>query len=298
MSLTPLFLGGDVLEVKTRRASTWRRYLQPNMLAAYIAILLGGLVSLAPFYFMLVYSTQTETAIFSAQPPLVPGEYFLENARNLFENVPFIRNLWNSFYIAVLATLVTVLFSGLAGFAFAMYDFRGRETLFTAVLATLLLPAFLNLVPFFLMMQAFNWIDKPIALWLPAAANAFGVFLLRQYIGSTLSRDLLEAGRIDGCSEFGLFWRLALPLIKPALGTLALITFVGSWNNFATALVILQSRETNTVQLALRGLQGAYDTDWGALLAGTALTVTPLIIIFIFTSKQMIEGLMAGSVKG
>ena len=148
------------------------------------------------------------------------------------------------------------------------------------------------------MMQAFGWIDRPIALWLPAAANAFGIFLLRQFIGSTIPGELLEAGRIDGCSEIGLFARIVLPLTRPALGTLGLITFVGSWNNFVSALVILQSKETSTVQLALRALQGAYDTDWGALFAGTALTVLPLVIIFIFTSKQMIEGLMAGSLKG
>jgi multiple sugar transport system permease protein len=275
-----------------------RRRVSLPLLAAYLMIGLGALFCLIPFYIMLVYGSHSVAEIFSFPPPLWFGDDFGTNVQNLLNVVPFWRNLWNSFYIAIMSTIFTLFFCSLAGFAFAMYDFKGREWLFTIVLGTLLIPGFLNLVPFYLMMQAIGWIDRPIALYLPGAASAFGIFLMRQYIGSAVPRDLLEAARIDGASEFGLFWRIVVPLARPALGTLGLVTFIGAWNNFQGALVIMQSKETNTAQLALRNLQGAYNTDWGALFAGTVITVIPLLIIFTFTSRQLIEGLTAGSVKG
>ncbi len=148
------------------------------------------------------------------------------------------------------------------------------------------------------MMNILGLLNKPIALWLPGAASAFGIFLMRQYIGGILPRELLEAGRLDGCTEFGLYWRIALPLSRPALGTLGLVTFVGAWNNFQGALVVMQDTNTATVQLALNNLKGAYNTDWGALFAGTGLAVIPLLILFSIFSRQLIEGLTAESVKG
>jgi multiple sugar transport system permease protein len=280
------------------RTAAKRKRVSLALLSAYLVIGLGAVFCLAPFYIMLVYGSHSVSEIFSFPPPLWFGDDFSANVQNLLEVVPFWRNLWNSFYIATMSTIFTLFFCSLAGFAFAMYDFKGREWLFTIVLGTMLIPGFLNLVPFYLMMQAIGWIDRPVALYLPGAASAFGIFLMRQYIGSTVPRDLLESARIDGASEFGLFWRIVVPLARPAMGTLGLVTFIGAWNNFQGALVIMQSKETNTAQLALRNLQGAYNTDWGALFAGTVITVIPLLVIFAFTSRQLIEGLTAGSVKG
>jgi multiple sugar transport system permease protein len=277
---------------------TRRKGVSLVRLSAYLIIILGAFSCLTPFYIMLVYGSHSVADIFSFPPPLWFGDDFLTNLENLLATAPFWRNLWNSFYIAVMATFFTLFFCSLAGFAFAMYDFKGRETMFTIVLSTMLIPGFLNLVPFYLMMQAIGWIDRPIALYLPGAASAFGIFLMRQFIGSTVPRDLLEAARIDGASEFGLFWRIVIPLARPALGTLGLVTFIGAWNNYQGALVIMQSKETFTAQVALGALKGAFQTDWGALFAGTVITVVPLLIIFSFTSKQLIEGLTAGSVKG
>jgi len=269
-----------------------------GLLVGYLLIALGALFCLAPFYLMLVYATHSAAEIYSVPTPVGLGSALGENLAHLLEVVPFGRNLWNSLYIALLSTAATLFFCSLAGFAFAMYEFRFRELLFSGVLATLLIPGFLNLVPFYLMMNAFGWLNKPLALWLPGAASAFGIFLMRQYIGSTLPSALLEAARIDGCTEFGLYWKIALPLSKPALGALGLVSFVGAWNNFQGALIVMQDKNTATVQLALGNLKGAYNTDWGALFAGSALAVIPLLVLFAVFSKQLIEGLTAGSVKG
>ncbi|MFD1732474.1 carbohydrate ABC transporter permease [Deinococcus malanensis] len=179
-----------------------------------------------------------------------------------------------------------------------MYTFKGREFLFAIVLATLLIPTALNIVPFALIMQAIGWIDTPRALWVPGMAGAFGIFLMRQYIGSAIPKELMEAGRIDGASEFGIYRRIILPLCGPALGTLGMITFIGSWNSFVGPLIIFRSAETYTAPLLIRSLQAVANTDWGALMVGVALTVLPLLVIFAFASRQLIEGLTSGSLKG
>jgi multiple sugar transport system permease protein len=269
-----------------------------GLIAAYALIAVGALFCLLPFWLMLVYGTHTAKDIFSFPPPLWFGGAFFENLQRLTETVPFWRNVWNSFYIAGVTTALTLFFCSLAGFAFAMYDFRWREQLFSIVMATMLIPGFLNLVPFYKMMNAFGWLDRPIALWLPGVAGAFGIFLMRQYMGNTIPKDLLEAARIDGCSEFGLYWRIAAPLSRPALGTLGLVTFIGGWNNLQGSLVIMQSKDTFTIQHALNAMRGSYTTDWGGLFAGTLLAVLPLLLLFTLFSRQLIEGLMAGSVKG
>ena len=269
-----------------------------GMLAAYLLIAVGAVFCLLPFWMMLVYGTHSAREIFTYPPPMWFGTEFLENVQRLTETVPFFRNLWNSFYIALMATTFTLFFCSLAGYAFAMYDFKGREWLFTVVMGTMLIPGFLNLVPFYKMMNAIGWLDRPIALWLPGVAGAFGIFLMRQYIGSSIPKDLLEAARIDGCNEFELYWRIVLPLARPAMGTLGLVTFIGNWNNLQGSLIVMQSKDTFTVQHALNAMKGAYNTDWGGLFAGTLLAVIPLLVLFALFSKQLIDGLTAGSVKG
>ncbi len=282
------------MHVKTRA----RRLPSVGMVAAYSLIAFGALFCLLPFWLMLVYGTHTAQDIFSFPPPLWFGNAFFDNLQRLTETVPFWRNVWNSLYIAAMTTALTLFFCSLAGFAFAMYDFKWREHLFSIVMATMLIPGFLNLVPFYKMMNTFGWLDRPIALWLPGVAGAFGIFLMRQYMGNTIPKDLLEAARIDGCSEFGLYWRIGVPLSRPALGTLGLVTFIGGWNNLQGSLVIMQNKDTFTIQHALNSMRGAYNTDWGGLFAGTLLAVLPLLVLFALFSKQLIEGLMAGSVKG
>jgi multiple sugar transport system permease protein len=164
-------------------------------------------------------------------------------------------------------------------------------------MGTMLLPSFMNMIPTFMIMDILGWIDQPRALYIPGAASAFGIFLMRQFVSSSIPRELVEAARMDGCSELGIYWRIVLPLLKPALGTLGLITFIASWNNFIGPLIVMRSPDMYTLPLALRSLQSPVDTEWGALMAGSAIATLPLIILFVISSKQLISGLTAGAVK-
>ncbi|GIW29145.1 MAG: sugar ABC transporter permease [Meiothermus sp.] len=266
-------------------------------LGGYALLVLGGVLTIAPFYFMFVFATHQRSEIFGFPPPIWFGEHFLTNYQILIEKIPFWRAYWNNFYLALMTTITSLFFCSLAGFGFAMYQFRWREQLFAVVMATLLIPAILNLIPFYLLIYQIGWINTPKALWVPAMASALGIFMMRQYIISAIPKELVDAARIDGCSEFQIYWRVVLPLIRPALGTLGLITFIGSWNRFADVNVIMRTQETKTIPVVLRTLQGATDVEWGAIMAGTALMVAPLLLVFALAARQLMEGLTSGAVK-
>ncbi|MCA0240498.1 MAG: carbohydrate ABC transporter permease [Proteobacteria bacterium] len=264
---------------------------------AYALVAAGALVMMAPFWFMFVFATHTRAEIFSLPPPLVFGRGLDENLRILTEQLPFWRNVGWSVYVALASTALTLLFCSLGGYAFARLEFRGKEALFAFVMATMMLPTFMNIIPSFMVMDALGWIDEHRALYIPGAASAFGIFLVRQYAATAVPRELIEAARMDGCGEFGIYWRVALPLLRPALGTLGLVTFIGSWNNFMAPLVVMRSVENFTLPLALRSLQNPSNTEWGALMAGSAIATIPLLVLFAVSSRQLIAGLTAGAVK-
>ena len=274
--------------MKSERLAPW---------AAYCMVGVGSLIMLAPFYFMFVFATHSRTEIFSLPPPLFFGNDFFSNLSILTERIPFWRNLGWSLYVAIVSTALTLLFCSMAGYAFARFDFRWKNALFALVMGTMLLPSFMNMIPTFIVMDALGWIDQPRALYLPGAASAFGIFLMRQFVTTSIPKDLIEAARMDGCSEFGIYARIVVPLLKPAMGTLGLITFIASWNNFIGPLIVMRSPEMYTLPLALRSLQSPVDTEWGALMAGSAIATVPLIVLFMMSSRQLISGLTAGAVK-
>ncbi len=265
--------------------------------SAHAVVLLGALVMLAPFYFMFVFATQSRTDIFNLPPPLWFGDDLLANLAILTERLPFWRNLGWSVYVALASTALTLLFCSMAGYAFALFEFRFKNALFTLVMATMLLPSFMNMIPTFLIMDALGWIDQHRALYIPGAASAFGIFLMRQFAAAAVPRELVEAARMDGCGELGIYWHIALPLLRPALGTLGLVTFIASWNNFIGPLIVMRSADNYTLPLALRSLQSPVNTEWGALMAGSAIATIPLLILFAISSRQLIAGLTAGAVK-
>jgi multiple sugar transport system permease protein len=265
--------------------------------AAYCVVGVGALIMLAPFYFMFVFATHSRTEIFSLPPPLFFGDDFLNNLKILTERLPFWRNLGWSLYVAIASTVLTLLFCSMGGYAFALFEFRFKNALFGLVMGTMLLPSFMNMIPTFMIMDALGWIDQPKALYIPGAASAFGIFLMRQFVTSSIPKDLVEAARMDGCSEFGIYARIVLPLLKPALGTLGLITFIASWNNFIGPLIVMRSPEMYTLPLALRSLQSPVNTEWGALMTGSAIATLPLVVLFVLSSRQLISGLTAGAVK-
>ena len=274
--------------MKTDRLAPW---------AAYAIVGMGALVMLAPFYFMFVFATHSRTAIFSLPPPLWFGTDLVGNLKILTDHLPFWRNLGWSLYVAIASTALTLLFCSMGGYAFARFEFRHKNALFAFVMATMLLPSFMNMIPTFMVMDLLAWIDQPRALFIPGAASAFGIFLMRQFVATSVPKELIEAARMDGCGEFGIYWRIVLPLLKPALGTLGLITFIASWNNFIGPLVVMRSPEMYTLPLALRSLQSPVDTEWGALMAGSAVATIPLVVLFVLSSRQLISGLTAGAVK-
>ena len=274
--------------MNTHRMAPW---------AAYLVVGAGALIMLAPFYFMFVFATQSRTAIFNMPPPMWFGGDLLENLRILTTRLPFWRNLGWSVYVALASTALTLLFCSMAGYAFALMEFRFKKPLFTLVMATMLLPSFMSMIPTFLIMDVLGWIDQHRGLYIPGAASAFGIFLMRQYALSAIPKELVEAARMDGCGEFAIYWRIVLPLLKPALGTLGLITFIASWNNFMGPLIVMRSADNYTLPLALRSLQSPVNTEWGALMTGSAIATIPLLILFALSSRQLISGLTTGAVK-
>jgi multiple sugar transport system permease protein len=270
----------------------------PATLLVGVLVMAGALLMVAPFYMMFVFATHTDAAILSLPPPMWFGDALGDNLRTLTEKLPTIwHNLAYSVYVTLATTALNLFFCALAGHAFALMEFPGRERLFNAVLATMLLPAFLSMVPTVMTMSWLGWMNEHRALIVPGACAAVGVFMMRQYIRAAVPPDLVDAARLDGCSEFGIFWRIVLPLVVPALGTLGLITFVGTWNNFIGPLVVLSEPERYTLPLALRSLQATGQTPWGAICAGAALAVLPLMLMFALASRRLIEGLSAGAVK-
>lgn len=265
--------------------------------AAYAVVAIGAATMLTPFYFMFVFATHSRTEIFNLPPPLFFGDDLFANFTLLTERIPFWRNLGWSLYVSLASTALTLLFCSMGGYAFAMFDFRFKNPIFALVMGTMLLPSFMSMIPTFMVMDVLGWIDQPRALYIPGAASAFGIFLMRQFVMTSIPRDLIEAARMDGCSEFGIYWRIVLPLLKPALGTLGLITFIAAWNNFIGPLIVMRSPDMYTLPLALRSLQSPVNTEWGALMCGAAIATVPLVILFAVSSRQLIAGLTAGAVK-
>jgi multiple sugar transport system permease protein len=259
----------------------------------------GAFIMLMPFYYMMVFATHSNADILSVPPPSWFGDHLRINIADLIERRPhFWRSIGLSLWIAAATAALNLFFCSLAGYAFAMYDFPWKERLFGFVLATMLMPGFVSMIPTILMMQAIGWIDTTRALIVPGACGALGIFMMRQYMASSIPRELVEAARMDGCGEFSIYWRVVLPLLGPALGTLGLITFIGSYNNFVGALLVLRDQDAYTVPLVLRSLQGTSGITVGALSAGAAITVLPLLVLFALYSRRLIDGLTAGAVKG
>jgi multiple sugar transport system permease protein len=173
--------------------------------AAYLIVAMGALVMLAPFYFMFVFATHSRAEIFSLPPPMFFGDDFLNNFKILTERIPFWRNLGWSLYVALASTMLTLVFCTMGGYAFAMFEFRYKNILFAFVMGTMLLPSFMNMIPTFMIMDLLGWIDQPRALYIPGAASAFGIFLMRQFISSSIPKELIEAARMDGCGEIGIY---------------------------------------------------------------------------------------------
>ncbi len=262
----------------------------------YLFLAFIAFLFIFPFFYVFVLATH---AVPFANPPHSWfGPSLTANFTALTSQIRFLKSFYNSLGIAVLATTTTVFFSTLGGFAFAKYDFKGKNAILMFVVMTLAIPPFLNIIPFFRMMVAFGWFGTWLPLFVPGMASAFGIFLMKQFLEDSVPTDLMFAARIDGVSEFGMLRHVVFPLAKPAVAILGTVTFVGSWNNFLGALVMLPDTRNTTLPVALSSLFRQSDGNFGGLMLGTALSILPLLVAFIFFSRQIISNLAAGAVKG
>jgi ABC-type glycerol-3-phosphate transport system permease component len=209
----------------------------------------------------------------------------------------FWTSVINSLSIASLHTVAVLFFCSLAGYGFAKFRFPGRDVLFAFLIATLMVPGALGLIPSFVVMRTLGWIETWYPLIVPGMANAFGIFWMRQYIESAVPNDMMDAARIDGAHEFGIYTSIVLPVIAPALGALAILTFMGKWNEFQFPLLILKAQETYTLPVALSTLRSLRGTEIGVQILGSSIAIIPILIVFIMASRQFMAGLTAGAVK-
>ncbi len=266
-----------------------------RLVMTYLIMVLFTVIFAFPFYYVFVLASWSN--IYSSPPHVIFGPDALTNVKALLSQLPFHVNFFNSLMIAVITTLGTIFFCTMAGFAFAKYEFKGKKPIMTFVLATMAIPPFLNIIPFFKMMVAFGWYQTWLPLIIPNLATAFGIFLMTQFLENSIPSDLLSAARIDGLNEFQILMKMIFPLAKPGIAILGTVTFIGSWNNFVSALIMLPNPKTSTIPVALSSLFVRSDGNYGGLMAGTALALLPLLIAFAFFSKKIISNLTAGSIK-
>jgi len=266
--------------------------------SVYAALLLLSAFMVFPFLWMLVSSFKPFAEIF-AGTTFLPQNPTLHNYVSLFEQSDALRKIWNSLYIATTGTVLSVFLCALGGYAFAKFRFPGRSFLFSIMLASLAIPFAVVMVPLFIMMRNyFHWIDTPLPLIIPGAANAFGIFFMRQYMES-MPDEMLDAARVDGASEFGIFLRMVLPTSVPGLVSLGIIFFMSSWNNFLWPTAVLRSPAQQTVPLMLNALQGPPGrTAFDVLMAGSVISLLPMLIVFLLLQRHLIAGITAGSIKG
>lgn len=261
------------------------------------ALFAAAAVTVGPLLWMLSVSFMAPGEASSAPPPLLPRAAALANYRQLFAQTGMGRCFANSLILATAATVLALMFNVTAGYAFAKLRFAGRERLFRLLLGALLIPAQVAMIPLFLMLKNLGLVNTYAGVLLPSMANVFGIFLVRQYALS-LPDELLEAARIDGAGELRLFWSIVLPALGPILVTLAIFTFLGSWNDFLWPLIVLTDQDRHTLPVALASLTREHVQDSELMMAGSVITVLPVLVLFLVLQRYYIQGLLAGSVKG
>jgi cellobiose transport system permease protein len=267
-------------------------------IALHAVLVIGLLLSAFPFYWAIIMSTHTSTEIFSYPPKLLPGSHFLQNARSLFDNIDFFGSMFNSLLVACAVTFLVLFFDSLAAFVFAKFDFPGRRLLFIVLMAIFMVPTQMAIIPQFVIMAKIGWIGSMTALIVPAAANAFGIFWMRQYMQSAIHDELLDASKIDGANFLRQYWHVALPVVRPGLAFLGIFTFMAQWNDYAWPLIALTNPDNVTLQVALSQLNGVHGTtDYGMVMTGALLALVPLLIVFAIGAKQIIGDLGKGAIR-
>lgn len=270
-----------------------------EIIIVHLAMIFISFICLFPIFWMIMISLKPGTESISGLQSIIVKKPSLENYKRLFETIPLSTALFNSVFTTVLGTFTTLFFCALAGFAFAKLEFPGRKKLFYFLIATMLIPPEVGAVPLFILMKKFKLINSLWSLIIPRIATAVGIFYMNQYI-SDIPDELIEAARVDGCSDFTIFRKVILPIIKPALASWAAITLIARWNDFFWPLLYLrkQAKYTLMVTISLLPVSEGLSTPWPVILAGTTLVILPIIILYLLLQKFQKAGIIDGAVKG
>jgi len=268
---------------------------------AYLFLTVGAITMVGPFMWMISTSLKNPGDVFSYSKAWwtdwIPTKFVWENYVKAWNVVPFARFYLNSIFVSFAITLGQVATSAMAAYSFARLRFPGRDRLFFAYLATMMVPGAVTMIPVFILLQKLGWVDTFKAMILPSMFTAYGTFMLRQFF-MTLPRDLEDAAKIDGCSYVGIFWRIILPLSKPALATLTTFTFMGSWMSFMWPLIVMNTHDKFTLPIGLAYFQSLHGTDWTLLMAGSLMMILPILLVFIFNQRFFVEGIKLAGIKG
>lgn len=263
----------------------------------YLALIIVAFVSLFPFYFMFVSGTNTNTAILSAPPRLIPGSELAANFQLLISRIDIFRVAFNTLFVSIVFTAISLFLYSSAGYALAKFNFKGKKLIFGFIMLSMMIPSQILYVPLFRLIIGIDMADTYAAVILPLLANAFGVFLMRQNM-LNFPTALVEASRIDGCSEWGIYFRIVLPNMKPALSALVIYMFTNMWNSFMWPLIILGTKKMYTFPVALAMLDGIpTNKNFAVVLLATSVATLPILLIFIIFQKQFVAGVMGGAVK-
>ena len=263
----------------------------------YIGLTVVSLASLFPFYWMFVMATNSNEMINRTPPVMIPGDRLVDNFQNVLNSIPFFQTMLNSLIAATSITLGVLLLTSIAGFAFAKLEFPARNILFFFILGTMMIPPQLGLIPTYFIITELGWLSDLRAVIVPGLMNAFGIFWMRQYVASAVPDEIIEAARIDGCSNFRIYWNIVVPVILPAFATLGIIVFMFVWGDYLWPLVVLQDQSSQTIQVALRSLMDDRSRDYGMILSGTFWATVPLVVVFLFFNKLFIRSIADGAVK-
>ncbi|MDA3956383.1 carbohydrate ABC transporter permease [Oceanispirochaeta sp.] len=268
-------------------------------LLVYAFLLTIVLIMLIPFYWMTVLSTHSTHDIMQYPPPFWFGNHLKANLQSMMDSVNIFRSFLNSIVVSGGYTLLVLFFCSIGGYAFAMYRFPGRNKLFAVLIITMMIPWTAGIIPWFFMMSKFGWINSFWALIIPNSANAFGIFWMRQYCQNNVPGSLIDAAKIDGLSEWLIFFKIIAPILMPGVAALGIMMFVNSWNDFMQPMLILRDRSMHTLPIMLKYMLGdpSRGSDTGALIAASTLAILPILIAFLMASRFFMSGLTAGAVK-
>ncbi|SMF37748.1 carbohydrate ABC transporter membrane protein 2, CUT1 family [Xaviernesmea oryzae] len=273
----------------------YRANIRPGRIIAWTLLLIGGLIMVSPLAFMFSTSLKTADQVYDLR--LIPASPTLANYIAVLADGRFMRWFFNSMLVAVIVTLSNCFFDSLVGYTLAKFEFRGRYFIFLAILSTLMIPTEMLVIPWYLMSSQLGWLDSYWGIMFPGMMTAFGTFLMKQFF-ETVPNDFIEAARVDGLNEFQIWWKVALPLVTPALSALAIFTFLGNWTAFFWPLIVTTSKELYTLPVGLSSFAVEQSIQWEMIMTGAAIATIPTLLVFIVLQRYIVRGVMLAGLKG